>query len=162
MGPGVFIFAAMLRPGDKAPDMVLADEQGRTVRLSDRWKDHVLVLFFYPKDNTPGCTAEACGFRDAYAGLQASGAEVIGVSGDGAASHQRFIGRFALPFTLLSDPGGVARRAYQVGRTLGLWPGRVTYIIDRTGVVQAALNAPFAPEKHVQLALDTLAAQRTG
>ena len=118
----MFTFAAMLKPGDPAADLELPDEQGRPVRLSDRWKERVLVLFFYPKDNTPGCTAEACGFRDAYDELSANGAEIIGISGDDAASHQGFIRRFQLPFTLLSDRDGRARKAFYVGRTFGLWP----------------------------------------
>jgi len=157
----VFTFAAMLKPGDPAADLELPDEQGRPVRLSDRWKERVLVLFFYPKDNTPGCTAEACGFRDAYDELSANGAEIIGISGDDAASHQGFIRRFQLPFTLLSDRDGRARKAFDVGRTLGLWPGRVTYVIDREGTVRAAFSHAFQPTRHVQDALEAVIAQRS-
>jgi peroxiredoxin Q/BCP len=152
----------MLSQGDQAPDLILPDQHGTNVRLSDHWAVHHVVLFFYPKDDTPGCTREACGFRDQYEALAARHTEVIGISGDGAASHQRFIAKYDLPFTLLSDPDGEARKAFKVPRTLGLWPGRATYVIERGGTIRASLNTPFAPDRHVQLALDSLQDQRSG
>ena len=151
----------MLTIGDRAPDLELPDEQGRPVRLSERWREGMLVLFFYPKDDTPGCTAEACGFRDVHEELGALGAAVIGISGDGAASHQDFIRRHRLPFTLLSDRDGRARKAYRVERTLGLWPGRVTYVIDREGIIRAAVADPIRPARHVREAVAAVAAQRS-
>ena len=152
----------MLPHGDQAPDLILPDQHGKEVRLSDLWAAHHVVLFFYPKDDTPGCTREACGFRDHYAELKALDSVVIGISGDGATSHQRFITKYHLPFTLLSDPDGAARKAFQVPRTLGLWPGRATYVIERGGTIRASLNTAFAPDRHVQLALDSLPDQRSG
>ncbi|MEB3243279.1 MAG: peroxiredoxin, partial [Cyanobacteriota bacterium] len=102
---------ASLAPGDRAPLIALRDAQG-VERRSDQLAGAPLVLFFYPKDDTPGCTAEACAFRDSYADLQALGAEVWGVSGDDAASHQRFASRHNLPFPLLVDQGNQLRKAF--------------------------------------------------
>jgi len=114
------------------------------------------VLYFYPKDNTPACTAEACSFRDAYTAFTDAGAQVIGVSSDSADSHTAFAQRHALPFPLASDPGGGLRKAFGVPKTLGLLPGRVTYVIDRGGVVRSVFNSMFAPQKHVDAALGVI------
>jgi peroxiredoxin Q/BCP len=125
--------------GDRAPLIALADAEG-IERCSDQLEGRALVLFFYPKDDTPGCTMEACAFRDSYADLQALGAEVWGVSGDDAASHQRFAARHNLPFPLLVDRGNNLRRAFGVPAVLGLLPGRVTYVIDGQGVIRHVFN----------------------
>jgi peroxiredoxin Q/BCP len=131
--------AAPLSVGDRAPLIALADAEG-IERCSDQLEGRALVLFFYPKDDTPGCTMEACAFRDSYADLQALGAEVWGVSGDDAASHQRFAARHNLPFPLLVDRGNNLRRAFGVPAVLGLLPGRVTYVIDGQGVIRHVFN----------------------
>lgn len=128
-----------LAPGDPAPLIALPDQHG-VERRSDQLAGKALVLFFYPKDDTPGCTAEACAFRDSYDDLQALGAEVWGISGDGAASHQRFATRHNLPFPLLVDGNNQVRRAFGVPSVLGLLPGRVTYVIDGHGVIRHVFN----------------------
>lgn len=143
--------------GQPAPDFSLAAADGTTVRLSNL-RGRPVVLFFYPKDETPGCTAEACAFRDRHAELEVAGAVVLGVSGDSAASHQAFGQRHGLPYRLLSDPDGAARRAYQVPATLGLLPGRMTFVIDQEGVLRHAYNAQFRPQRHVDEALAALRA----
>lgn len=128
-----------LAAGDLAPLVALTDQHG-TERRSDQLAGKALVLFFYPKDDTPGCTAEACAFRDSYADLQALGADVWGVSGDDAASHQRFASRHNLPYPLLVDQGNKLRQAFGVPSVLGLLPGRVTYVIDAEGVIRHVFN----------------------
>ena len=112
--------------GDQAPQFSLKDQNGVERRLADL-NGKPLVLFFYPKDDTPGCTIEACGFRDQYTALQKLGAEVWGVSGDGASSHRRFAGKFQLPYPLLVDERSELRNAFGVARTLFVLPGPVSY-----------------------------------
>ena len=119
--------------GDKAPDFTLPSQSGEPVRLHDRLGERVVVLYFYPKDDTRGCTAEACAFRDSHEIFTDAGAEVIGVSSDSVDKHATFADRHKLPFTLLSDQGGHARRSYGIPAVLGVIPGRVTYVIDREG-----------------------------
>ena len=130
-----------LEAGQSAPDFALPDASGRTVRLSDFRGQKVVVLYFYPKDDTPGCTRESCAFRDQYEDFTEAGGEVIGVSSDSGASHQRFAEKHRLPFTLLTDAGGEVRRRYGVPATMGLLPGRVTFVIDREGVVRHVFNS---------------------
>jgi len=142
--------------GDVAPDFTLPTPEGTPVSLHDLLGKSAVVLYFYPKDHTPGCTAEACAFRDSYEVFKAAGAEVVGISSDPTASHQRFAAQHRLPFILLSDVGGQVRKRYGVPATLGLLPGRVTYVIDRHGVVRHIFSAQFAPEKHVAEALKIL------
>jgi peroxiredoxin Q/BCP len=125
--------------GDRAPLIDLRDQHGQQ-RRSDQLEGRALVLFFYPKDDTPGCTMEACAFRDSHADLQALGAEVWGVSGDDADSHQRFAQRHNLPFPLLVDRGNTLRKVFGVPSVLGLLPGRVTYVIDDQGVIRHVFN----------------------
>ena len=126
------------------------------MRLSDFRGKAEVVLFFYPKDNTPGCTMEACTFRDSHEAFREAGAEVIGISSDSADSHRRFAERYRLPFVLLSDAGGSVRARYGVSRTLGLFPGRVTYLIDRDGIVRHIFSSQFQPWRHVPEALRIL------
>jgi thioredoxin-dependent peroxiredoxin len=116
------------------------------------------VLFFYPKDNSLVCTREACAFRDAYEDFVAAGATVIGVSGDSAESHEQFASTNRLPFLLATDLDGALRRAFGVPKTLGLIPGRVTYVIDRQGVIRHVFNGQFAADRHVREALDAVRA----
>lgn len=143
----------MLAPGQTVPDVSLVDADGNTVRLRDLLGEKVLVLYFYPKDDTPGCTAQACGFRDAYEDFVDAGAQVVGVSHDGPASHQAFAQKHRLPFRLLSDPDGSACRAFGVKKTLGLLPGRATFVIDRQGTILDAFSSQLRVGTHVERAL---------
>ena len=145
--------AGGIQVGDKAPDFTLVSQSGEQVRLYDRLDDRVVVLYFYPKDETRGCTAEACAFRDSHEVFTEAGAEVIGVSSDSAGKHAAFAGHHQLPFTLLSDPGGRVRKSYGVPAVLGLIPGRVTYVIDRTGTVRHVFNSMTNIGQHVDDAL---------
>jgi peroxiredoxin Q/BCP len=139
-----------------APDVQLYLSTGEAIRLCDLWKGHPVVLFFYPKDNTSICTKEACAFRDSYEDFVEAGATVVGVSSSSAESHRRFAEEHRLPFLLAVDEGGALRRAFCVPKTLGLLPGRVTYVIDRQGVIRSMFSAQFAAEKHVREALAAL------
>jgi peroxiredoxin Q/BCP len=142
-----------IRAGDRAPDFAAIAHTGEPIRLSDWLDDKVVVLFFYPKDGTPVCTKEACAFRDAYAQFAEAGGVVIGVSGDSVDSHRAFAARHDLPFYLVSDPDGTLRKTWGVPKTLGLLPGRVTYVIDKKGVVRLAFRATLAAGRHVDEAL---------
>jgi thioredoxin-dependent peroxiredoxin len=113
--------------GSKAPNFTLPSQSGEMVSLKDFLGKKPVVLFFYPKDDTPGCTKEACAFRDDYEEFEKLDAEVIGISSDSVESHRSFAEKHFLPFTLLSDEGGKVRRLYGVPSTFGLFPGRVTY-----------------------------------
>jgi thioredoxin-dependent peroxiredoxin len=142
--------------GDKAPDFTLPSQSGEQVRLQDRLGERVVVLYFYPKDNTSGCTAEACAFRDSHEVFTEAGAEVIGISSDSAERHAAFAGKHNLPFTLLSDQGGRVRRQYGVPAVLVLLPGRVTYVIDRQGTVRHVFNSMTNIDQHVGDALEVV------
>ena len=145
-----------VRVGDVAPDFTLPDQAGRPVRLRDLIGERTVVLYFYPKDQTPGCTLEARAFRDSYEKFTAQGAEVVGVSSDSVRSHRRFATRHQLPFLLLSDRGGVVRERYGVEKTLGLVPGRVSYVIDRSGVIRHVYSSQLLATRHSRAALDVL------
>ncbi len=145
-----------IQVGDKAPDFTLPSQSGEQVRLHDRLGERVVVLYFYPKDNTSGCTAEACAFRDSHETFTDAGAEVIGVSSDSADKHAAFAGRHNLPFTLLADKGGRVRKTYGVPAVLGVLPGRVTYVIDRTGTVRHVFNSMTNIDGHVGEALEVV------
>ena len=149
-----------VKVGDRAPDFTLLSLTGEPVSLSSFLGKKDVVLYFYPKDNTPGCTAEACSFRDSYEVFQEAGAEVIGISSDSEKSHQQFAKQHHLPFILLSDLGGVVRKHYGVPATFGLLPGRVTYIIDKQGIVRHIFSSQFSPQMHVAEALKVLQALR--
>jgi len=141
-----------------APDFTLPDQRGKPVRLRDVHGEKMVVLYFYPKDQTPGCTLEARAFRDSYEQFSAKDAQVVGVSSDSVRSHRRFAQRHHLPFLLLSDADGAVRRLYGVEKTLGLLPGRVTYVIDRTGVVQHVYSSQLRATRHPREALMVLSA----
>ena len=147
--------ASALVAGDRAPLIALPDGEG-IERRSDALAGKPLVLFFYPKDDTPGCTAEACAFRDSFADLQELGAELWGVSGDDAASHQRFALRHRLPFPLLVDSGNSLRKSFGVPSVLGLLPGRVTYVIDGEGVIRHVFNNLLDGAAHRREAIEAL------
>ncbi|MFM8862248.1 MAG: peroxiredoxin [Acidimicrobiia bacterium] len=140
-----------------APDFTLPDQNGDELTLSSL-RGQWVVVYFYPKDDTPGCTVESCAFRDAHEAFTDAGVRVIGISSDDVASHKAFADKHGLPFTLLADTEGVARAAYGVPKTLGLLPGRVTYVIDPSGVVRRKFSSQFKPKKHIDEALATIAA----
>jgi peroxiredoxin Q/BCP len=145
-----------IKSGDRAPDFTLPDRTGRSVRLSDYRGKQAVVLYFYPKDDTPGCTKEACAFRDQYEVFRDAGAEVIGISSDSAESHSKFAEKYKLPFVLVADRGGAVRKQYGVPATLGLLPGRVTFVIDREGIVRHVFNSQLQATRHVEEALRSL------
>jgi len=148
--------------GDKAPDFTLPSQSGEQVRLQDRLGQGVVVLYFYPKDETSGCTREACAFRDSHEVFTDAGAEVIGVSSDSVDKHAAFAAHHKLPFTLLSDKGGTVRKAYEVPSTLGFIPGRVTYVIDRDGTVRHVFNSMTNIDRHVKDALEVVRRLQAG
>lgn len=145
-----------VKVGDKAPDFTLKSGSGQTVSLSDFKGKKSVVVFFYPKDETSVCTKEACAFRDQFQVFKDLGAEVIGVSSDSEASHKGFAEHHKLPYTLLSDEGGKLRKTYGVPSTMGIIPGRVTYVIDKDGIVKHIFNSQTEGEKHVTEAIATL------
>ena len=145
-----------IQVGDKAPDFTLPAQSNGPVRLQYRLGERVVVLYFYPKDDTRGCTAEACAFRDSYEAFTDAGAEVIGVSSDSVGKHAAFAGQHKLPFTLLSDEDSQVRKRYGVPAVLGLLPGRVTYVIDRRGLVRHTFNSMTNINQHVDDALEVV------
>jgi len=145
-----------VKVGENAPDFTLNSQSGSVVSLQNFRNQKCVVLYFYPKDDTPGCTAQSCAFRDSYEVFQAAGAEVIGISADSPESHQRFAAKYNLPFTLLSDNGNQVRKLYGVPSTFGILPGRVTYVIDQQGVVQHIFNSQLNTKAHVEESLKIL------
>jgi peroxiredoxin Q/BCP len=145
-----------LTVGEKAPDFRLPSLRGGELALSDFAGKKNVVLYFYPKDDTPGCTVEACTFRDAYEDFVAAGAEVIGVSSDSLDSHAAFAQKHHLPMHFVSDKGGQVRAAYGVKKTLGLLPGRETFIIDKAGVVRHVFRSQLRVKEHVAESLAVL------
>ena len=145
-----------VKVGDKAPDFTLPSQMGDNVTLSEYLGKKNVVLYFYPKDETRGCTREACEFRDQYDVFTDLGAEVIGVSAQSVESHKSFATHYGLPFILLSDEKNEVRKLYGVPSSMGIIPGRVTYIIDKKGVVRHIFNSQFQPEKHIEEALKIL------
>ena len=142
--------------GQPVPEFSLPDQDGATVsssQLRGGWS----VVYFYPKDDTPGCTAESCSFRDNFEAFTDAGARVIGISSDSVESHKAFANKHALPFTLLADTNGEVRKQFGVGKTLGLLPGRVTYVIDPEGIVRKVFSSQFKPKKHIEEALAVIA-----
>ena len=139
--------------GDRAPDFELRSSSGEPVKLSGFAGKKAVVVFFYPKDDSPGCTVEACHFRDQHALFADAGAEVLGISADSIDSHVKFAQKHGLPMTLLSDPDNKVRESYGVKSTLGLLPGRVTFVIDRQGVVRSVYASQVRFQKHVTEAL---------
>ena len=141
--------ATHLAPGDKVPSFTLTDQDGKTFDSKTlQGKRH--VIFFYPKDNTPGCTQEACGFRDAFEELQEHDVEVVGISSDSVVSHNRFAAKLELPFKLLSDNKGTVRKLFGVkGILLGLIPDRVTFVIDEKGHIIHVVKSMLNIDKHL-------------
>lgn len=140
--------------GDHAPDFELPDQNGNMMRLSKIAPGKTLVVFFYPKDGTPVCTMEACSFRENQHSFEKYNAKVVGISSDGVDSHRSFAEDNHLDFPLLSDAGGKVRGLWHVPSTLGLLPGRVTYVLDAGGVVQNIYSAQLEAAKHAETALE--------
>lgn len=151
----------MIETGAKAPDFTLKAENGEPVRLADLLGQGPVVVFFYPKDMTPGCTVEAGAFAKAYGEFRRLGAQVVGISSDGGPSHQKFKEQCGLPYPLLSDEGGKVRAAFGVPKTFGILPGRTTYLIDESGIVRHVFHSQFKAEQHPVEALEALRALRT-
>ena len=145
-----------LKIGDRAPDFTATTQDGERVQLSDFVGKQGLVLFFYPKDGTAICTKEVCAFRDSYEKFTDAGVAVIGVSGDTEESHRDFIGQHKLSFPLISDKDGSLRKTFAVPLTMGLIPGRVTYVIDQEGIIRQIFSAQFVSNEHVQRALEAV------
>ncbi len=145
-----------VRVGDKAPDFSLPNQSGQVVSLRDFVGKRSVILFFYPKDFTMGCTTETRSFSERYEEFRQLGAEVIGVSSDSVESHGSFASECNASFSLLSDEGGKVRNLYGVESSLGLMPGRVTYVIDPNGIVRHIYSSQLNPGKHVKEALETL------
>jgi peroxiredoxin Q/BCP len=148
----------MLQTGIEAPQFEGAMDGTGTFRLSDYRGTKNVVLYFYPKDFTPGCTREACTFRDNYSQVEQYDAVIVGVSTDSAESHERFRERHELPFPLVSDPNKRIVRMYDADGLLGLMTARVTYVIDKEGVIRKALRHDFAVGRHLPEVLDALRA----
>ena len=147
----------MLKPGVPAPDFELPDNNGDIVRLSGFKGKKNVVLFFYPKDFTPGCTTQACSFRDHYEDFKDAGAEVIGISDDDVISHRHFSSRYKLPFILLSDKDGTVKNKFGVKDDLfGILQGRVTFVIDKEGKVINVFDSRINITGHVSEALEAL------
>jgi len=145
-----------IQVGDAAPDFTIDVHTGAQVSLSQFRGEKVLVLYFYPKDGTPVCTKQACSFRDAHESFAEAGAVVIGVSADSTDRHRAFAKEQGLPFLLATDEDGTLRSAFGVPKSLGLLPGRVTYVIDKEGIVRHVFSSQFAADRHVSEALEVV------
>jgi peroxiredoxin Q/BCP len=139
--------------GDRAPQFTATAHTGQAVGLADYLGKQVVVLYFYPRDGTPTCTAEACAFRDAYADFVAAGAVVIGVSANSIERHRQFAAQRRLPFLLVSDQDGALQKAFGVSKLLGFLPGRTTYVIDKEGVVRHVFTSHLSADRHIDEAL---------
>ena len=145
-----------LQVGDKIPEFSAKDSKGNDFDSASVVGKKPVVFYFYPKDNTPGCTAQACSFRDQYEDFKDWGAEVIGISSDSIASHEKFVQQYKLPFILLSDNDKKIRKLFGVKPgLLGLIPGRVTYVADKNGIIQLIFDGMNATN-HIPKALETI------
>ncbi len=145
-----------LQVGDKIPNFTAKDNSGNDFDSVSIIGKKPVVIYFYPKDNTPGCTAQACSFRDQYEDFKDLGAEVIGISSDSIASHEKFIKKYKLPFILLSDSDKKIRNLFGVKANLfGLLPGRVTYVADKNGIVQLVFDSMMA-SNHIPKAFEMI------
>jgi thioredoxin-dependent peroxiredoxin len=143
--------------GSQIPEFTLVDQNGTSFSISSVLYKKNLVIYFYPKDDSPGCTKEACAFRDQFEVFSEADAVIIGISGQSVESHKKFAEKYHLSFTLLSDEGDKIRNLFGVPvNFLGLLPGRVTYIVDKTGKVIYIFNSQTQAEKHVEEALRIL------
>lgn len=149
----------MREAGDRFPDgITLVDDEGANVHFDDVLATGPMVLFFYPADHTPGCTREACSFRDAYADFQDAGATVFGVSTDSTASHQSFRKKHALPYALLTDKDGALAKRLGVPKVLGIVGGRVTFVVAPDHTILHAFRSQVQATRHATEALEALQA----
>jgi len=146
----------VVEPGSPGPGFRLQTSTGEYVSLEDFHGKKNVVVYFYPRDFTKGCTAEACEFRDSYEEFKNLGAEVVGISNDNQKSHEAFASEHKLPFILLSDPNGSVRKSYGVKKTFGLVPGRVSFVIDKNGIVRHVFSSQSRATAHVSEALAVL------
>jgi len=145
-----------IKAGEAVPKFRLMNQHGEMISI-EKFIGRPFVIYFYPKDDTPGCTVEACAFRDAFEDFRHLGASVVGISGDSPEAHQKFAKKYGLPFTLLSDPKNEVRRLFGVPKSLfGLLPGRVTYIVDEKGQVKHIFEGQFKARQHVKEAIASL------
>ena len=145
-----------LQVGDKIPNFTAKDNDGNVFDSASIVGKKPVVFYFYPKDNTPGCTAQACSFRDQYEDFKDLGAEVIGISSDSIASHEKFIQKYKLPFILISDSDKKIRNLFGVKANLfGLLPGRVTYVADKNGIIQLVFDS-LSAMNHIPRALNSI------
>lgn len=142
----------LLAAGAPMPDVTLRGKDG-PVSLRQLVRPGGLVVYFYPRDDTPGCTVESCHFRDQYEDFVGAGADVVGISADSPESHEKFKAKHRLPFTLLTDEGNAARQAFGVGTTFGILPGRVTFVFDGQGVCRYSFDSQLRVHAHVERAL---------
>jgi len=142
--------------GARAPEFTLPGPGGRPVSLAELLRGGTVVLYFYPKDQTPGCTIEACAFRDDIDAFTAAGAQVVGISRDDEASHARFAAKHKLPFLLLSDTSGETHSRYGVTKKLGFIPDRMTFVIDRDGIVRHVFSSMLRMRAHIDESLATV------
>lgn len=142
--------------GSTVPQFTLPDQNGNQFSISSVIGKKNLVIYFYPKDDTPGCTKEACAFRDQFEVFNEANAMIIGISGQSVESHKQFAEKYHLSFTLLSDEGDAIRKLFNVPLSMGIIPGRVTYIADKSGKVVYVFNSQTQATKHVEEALRIL------
>jgi peroxiredoxin Q/BCP len=148
-----------IQVGDKIPSFTLLNQNNQEVDINSFVGTKNIVIYFYPKDNTPGCTKEACSFRDAMQNLNNLDCEIIGISADSVSSHKAFATQYNLKFNLLSDTNNQIRKLFGVPRNLfGIIPGRVSYICDKEGIVLHIVNSQMNPDKHIQETIETLEA----
>ena len=146
-----------LKVGDKIPNFTVKDTNGNDFDSTTVLGKKPIVIYFYPKDNTPGCTAQACSFRDQYEDFTDLGAAVIGVSGDSVSAHQKFTNQYKLPFLLLSDEDQKLRKLFGVpSGFFGLLPGRVTYVADKNGIIKMIFDNSLMVTKHISKALESI------
>jgi peroxiredoxin Q/BCP len=157
--PGQFVTGPVV--GERAPEFTLPGPGGRPVSLAELLRGGVVVLYFYPKDQTPGCTMEACAFRDDIDAFSAAGAQVVGISRDDEASHARFAAKHKLPFLLLSDTTGETHARYGVTKKLGFIPDRMTFVIDQQGVVRHIFQSMLRMRAHVDESLSIVRSLRS-
>jgi peroxiredoxin Q/BCP len=147
----------ILQIGTKIPEFSLPDQTGKLFDIKEVLGKKFLVIYFYPKDDSPGCTKEACSFRDQYEDFVKADAIVIGISSQSVESHVKFIEKYKLPFTLLSDTSNKVHQLFGVpSSSTGLIPGRVTFVVDKTGTIIYTFNSQTEPVKHVEEALRIL------
>ncbi len=144
-----------IKVGDKVPSFKLKDQNGKLFSVNNSI-GKPMVIYFYPKDDTPGCVKEACKFRDEFEDFLKLGTLVIGISSDNVESHKKFEEKYKLPFTLLADINNDVRKLFGVSKSMIFLPGRVTYVVDKNGIVQYVFNSQFGAEKHIENSLKIL------